>query len=283
MSFVQKKIQNFLITNPLLRRIRIFFSNFVRPILVKGIGGLIALIFVAVIALKIFKPDILQKIYADLRHGFFAQLNTKYSETLKIEVSGNQRVSSDEVKKVILESSKDQPEFYIQNLIDNIKTKLPWVHQIKITRSLPNQLNVTIVEFVPFAVWQNDGAKYLTNRDGDTVPYENSEEFSDLVILSGKGANAHSRSLFNIFVIDPELSKNVFSATWVGDRRWDLRFENGLLVKLPEARIAEAWQRLIKINNTPGSLTGLKIIDLRIPDKVYLEYNDSVIKELKNI
>jgi len=283
MSFVQKKIQNFLITNPLLRRIRIFFSHFVRPILIKGIGGLIALVVVAVIALKIFKPDILQKIYTDLRHSFFAQLNTKYSESLKIEVSGNQRVSSDEIRKVILESNKDQPEFYIQNLIDNIKTKLPWIHEIKITRSLPNQLNIGVVEFVPFAVWQDDGKKYLTDRDGDIVPYENSEEFNHLVILSGKGANTHSRSLFNIFVIDPELSKNVFSATWVGDRRWDLRFENGLLVKLPEAGIADAWQRLIKINNTPGSLTGLKIIDLRIPDKVYLEYNDSIIKELKNV
>lgn len=283
MSFAQKKIQNFLITNPLLRRIRIFFSHFVRPILIKGIGGLIALVVVVAIGLKIFKPDILQKVYSDLRRSFFVQLNTKYSESLKIEVSGNQRVSSDEIRKVILESNKDQPEFYIQNLIDNIKTKLPWVHEIKITRSLPNQLNVSIVEFIPFAIWQNDGAKYLTNRDGDIVPYENSDEFNHLVILSGKGANTHSRSLFNIFVIDAELSKNVFSATWVGDRRWDLRFENGLLVKLPEARIADAWQRLIKINNTPGSLTGLKIIDLRILDKVYLEYNDSVIKELKNI
>lgn len=283
MSSAQQKIKNFLITNSLLRRIRIFFSYFVKPILVKFIGGLIALVVVSVIGLKIFKPDILQKVYLDLRHRFFVQLNTKYSQSLQINVSGNNRVTSEEITKVILASNKDQPEFYIQNLIDDIKTNLPWVQYITITRSLPNQINVVVTEFVPFAVWQHEDKKYLTDRDGNLVPYNNSQEFDHLVILSGKGANTHSRSLFNIFVIDPELSKNVFSATWIGDRRWDLRFESGLLVKLPEMGIAEAWQRLIKINNMPGSLMGLKIIDLRIPDKVYLEYNDSVIKELKNI
>jgi cell division protein FtsQ len=238
---------------------------------------------VVFVGLKIFKPVLLQKFYANSRNYFFAQLNAKYNQSLTINISGNQRVSRDEIVSVIANANKNQPEFYIQNLIDEIKSNLPWVHQIKITRSLPNTLNIAIEEFVPFAIWQNEGKKYLTNRDGNLVPYEDSEEFQQMIILSGKGANNHARALFNIFAIDPNLSKNVFSATWVGDRRWDIRFENGLLIKLPETSISEAWQSLIKINDMPGSLTGLKIIDLRIPNKIYLEYNDSVIKELKNI
>jgi cell division protein FtsQ len=210
-------------------------------------------------------------------------LNSNHGELARINIVGNSRVSNEQIIAAVNESKKSKPEFLIQNLVDEIKTQLPWVSQITITRSLPNTLNITIIEFAPFAIWQNDGRKYLIDKDGNIVPFEDQEEFRNMVTLSGKGANNHVRSLFNIFVIDPKLSENVFSATWVGDRRWDIRFENGLLIKLPENNISEAWQRLIKIDNMHGSLLGLKIIDLRIADKIYLEYNDSVIKELKNL
>jgi len=210
-------------------------------------------------------------------------LNSNHGELAQINILGNSRVSNEQIIAAVNESKKSKPEFLIQNLVDEIKTQLPWVSQITITSSLPNTLNITIIEFAPFAIWQNDSRKYLIDKDGNIVPFEDQEEFRNMVTLSGKGANTHVRSLFNIFVIDPKLSENVFSATWVGDRRWDIRFENGLLIKLPENNISEAWQRLIKINNMHGSLLGLKIIDLRIADKIYLEYNDSVIKELKNL
>ena len=104
-----------------------------------------------------------------------------------------------------------------------------------------------------------------------------------MIILSGNNANNHAISLFNIFTIDPNLSRNVYSATWVGNRRWDIRFENGLLIKLPENDISIAWQNLIKIYNMPGSIIGLKMIDLRIKDKIYLQYEDSAMKELQKI
>ena len=276
-------LKNFLLTNPFLRRVRIFLSQKVKPILIKLGVSLVALLILIFISLKLFKPDILQKFYLQSRVYFFTQLNSNYGESAQINITGNGRISKEQIIAAINKSKKSKPEFLIQNLVDEIKTQLPWVSQITITRSLPDTLNIVITEFVPFAIWQNDGGKYLIDKDGNIVPFEDQEEFRNMVTLSGKGANTHVRSLFNIFVIDPRLSENVFSATWVGDRRWDIRFENGLLIKLPETNISEAWQRLIKINNMPGSLLGLKIIDLRIADKIYLEYNDSVIKELKNV
>jgi cell division protein FtsQ len=275
--------KNFLLTSPILRRVRIFFSQKVKPILIKSSIASAVLLILVFISLKLFKPDILQKFYSQSRVYFFTQLNSNHGELARINIVGNSRVSNEQIIAAVNESKKSKPEFLIQNLVDEIKTQLPWVSQITITRSLPNTLNITIVEFAPFAIWQNDGRKYLIDKDGNIVPFEDQEEFRNMVTLSGKGANTHVRSLFNIFVIDPKLSENVFSATWVGDRRWDIRFENGLLIKLPENNISEAWQRLIKIDNMHGSLLGLKIIDLRIADKIYLEYNDSVIKELKNL
>ncbi|MBU6140074.1 MAG: cell division protein FtsQ/DivIB [Proteobacteria bacterium] len=283
MSSSQKKIHNFFLTNPFLRRARVFFSRFLKPFLLKILLALALLLILVFFSLQIFKPDFLHKIYAESRNYFFSQLSLEQKDLAQINIKGNLRVSKNEIEAIINESKKNNPEFLIQKLIKDIKTKLPWINQITITRSLPSGLNITVTEFVPFAIWQNDGKKYLIDRDGNIIPFEDLEEFRDMIILSGKGANTNVRSIFNIFAIDPNLSKNVFSATWVGDRRWDIHFENGLLIKLPESGISEAWQRLIKINNMPGSLLGLKVIDLRVPDKIYLEYNDSVIKELKNL
>lgn len=283
MSDFKSKLRNFLISNPAVRSARVYFENILRPIFTKIFIGIFALSIVSLIFIKIFKPDFLEKSYQKIRAKFFSKLISAYSHPAQINISGNSRVTNEQIIEVVNQADLGDSEMAMQNLIDQIKTNLPWITKIVITRNLPGDLNITVSEFVPFAIWHSEDQKYLIDRDGNVVPYEDSEEFSSMMILSGKGANTNVRSLFNILVIDPDLSKNVYSATWVGNRRWDIRFDSGLLVKLPEKSIAEAWQKLIKINNLPGSLNGLKIIDLRVSDKIYLEYDDSIIKELKSI
>lgn len=290
MKILQKKLKNFLLTSQFFRRIKnfshqIFFPNLVRLFLV-----LLTSLLLIFMMLKIFKPDYLQKIYQKSSFYFFHYLNLDNHEFSKINVSGNKRVSEEkiiaiinEVKNHAAENVLNDYQPLIQSFIKEIKSQLAWVDQVMITRNMPNILNIEITEFEPFAIWQNDGKKYVTDKKGNLVSIENLDEFQHMVILSGKGANIHAQSLFNIFTIDPNLSSNVYSATWIGNRRWDIRFENGLLIKLPESNISEAWQRLIKIYNMPGSILGLKIIDLRIHDKIYLEYEDSVIKALKTL
>jgi cell division protein FtsQ len=287
---VGDKIRNFFLTNQITRKIRSFFHQILFPILFKALILLIVLLVFLLAMFKFFKPVYLEKIYQKSSFYFFHYLNLDNHEFNQINIEGNKHVQKEEIlaivesvkKQITLDKTSDyQP--LIRSLIDRIKSELPWVNQVVITRSMPNILNISITEYEPFAIWQNEGAKYLTDKEGNLIPYEDQEEFQHMVILSGKGANNHAKSLFNIFASDPNLSANVYSATWVSSRRWDIRFDNGLLIKLPESNISEAWQRLIKIYNMPGSIVGLKNIDLRISDKTYLEYDDSVIKELKSL
>ncbi len=287
---LKQKIKNISLTNNFLRKIRNFFYQSFFPIALKALAILLLLLVLIFTMLKFFKPIYIEKIYQKSSFYFFHYLNLDNQEFGKVNISGNHRVSEEEILKIVSAIKKDvlhdktqdyQP--LIHKLIIKIKEELPWVNQIVITRSMPDILNISITEYEPFAIWQDGGKKYITDKDGNIVFVENLAEFDHLVILSGKGANLRARSIFNIFAIDPNLSANIYSATWVGNRRWDIRFESGLLIKLPENNISAAWQRLIKIYNMPGSIVGLKIIDLRISDKVYLEYDDSVIKELKSL
>jgi cell division protein FtsQ len=141
---------------------------------------------------------------------------------------------------------------------------------------MPDILNVEIEEYHPFAIWINDDKKFIIDKEGNSIPfleeYEQSEEFKNMIILSGVGANQNAKSLFNILVINSEISQDIYSANWVGNRRWDIRFFDGLLVKLPEIEISNAWHDLIKIYLASKNDKAIKSIDLRVSGKIYLQY-----------
>lgn len=282
----QEKLQNFLLSNKFLRKIRNFFHQNIFPFFRKFLIILLAIIITGLLGLKFFKPAYLEKIYQKSSYYFLHYLNLGNNKFSSVNISGNGRVTKEEILSIVDEMSDkikkpDDYEPFIKKLMLEIKKQSPWIDQVVINRTMPNSLSIAVTEYEPFAIWQNEGKKYITDKDGNLVLLDNIDEFKHLVILSGDGANTHAKSLFNIFAIDPELSSNVYSATWIGGRRWDIRFESGLLIKLPETNISEAWKHLIKIYNMSGSIVGLNVIDLRIDGKIYLEYGDSVIKEIK--
>ncbi len=287
---LHKKLRDFILTNRFSRKFRVVFHKHISPFFAKLIIISLAFFISAFLTLKFFKPDYLDKIYHKTSYYFYHYLKLSNDEFKEINITGNERVEKSEIIEIIdffKESRRKQENpnkiTLIHDLIDEIKSQLPWIDKITINRSMPSTLNISVIEYQPFAIWQNRGKKFVIDKAGNSVPIETLDGFKSLIILSGRNANINVRSLFNIFTIDPELSANVYSANWIGNRRWDIRLENGLLIKLPNRDIAKSWENLIKIYKMPGSIVGLKVIDLRIPNKIYLEYNDSVIKELKNI
>ncbi len=208
----------------------------------------------------------------------------------KISITGNRYTDYDDISDIVRNEiggfSADE-DSYLDSVINSIKDrtiKLPWVKNIVIFRNLPSKLNIKIEEYEPFAIWQEGEVQHIIDKDGAIITrLENGDEFSDLLILSGQKANIRAGSLFNILLSDLNISQNIYSATLIGLRRWDIRFNNGLLVKFPEENIKRAWIKLVKIYNSPGSLIDLKSIDLRINDKIYLEYSDQLIKDLKSL
>ncbi len=285
MRNLKEKIDNFFAHSPKIHRIRKFFALVFFPYIQKSLLLFILLSVLIYLGLKMFFPQYIDKIYHKTSSYFFYTFNLNNYNFSSIKVDGNSRTTSEHIIAIVqhqksLQNNTD--ESFIEKLIKKIKENSPWINQIKITRMLPNSLTIDVVEYEPFAIWQNSGQKYVIDKDGNKIKIENDEEFKELIILSGKDANLQVRSLFNIFTINPELSAKIYSATWIGERRWDIRFDDGLLVKLPADSMANAWQRLIKIHNMQGSLKDLNMIDLRIGDKIYLQYGDDTIKEIRN-
>ena len=109
-----------------------------------------------------------------------------------------------------------------------------WIKDARVSRRLPDTLVIDIVERKPAALWQNQGQLALIDAEGvvlDRVPIT---KMPDLPLLIGPGANRHAAELAGLMAETPSLQPQLTSATWVGGRRWDLNFQSGETVALPE-------------------------------------------------
>ena len=146
-----------------------------------------------------------------------------------------------------------------------------WVKDARVSRRLPDQLVIDIVERTPAAVWQNRGQLSLIDGEGVVLDQVPVDKMPDLPLLIGPDANRHAVELRTMMDKVPTLKPQLASATWIGKRRWDLAFSSGETVALPEgdAAAARALQRFAKMDRSTGLLgRGLKRFDLRMEGKM---------------
>ena len=146
-----------------------------------------------------------------------------------------------------------------------------WVKDARVSRRLPDTLVIDIVERNPAALWQDQGRLALIDADGvvlDRVPVD---KMPDLPLLIGPGANNQAEELGRLMAAVPTLKPQLASATWVGGRRWDLNFQTGETVALPEGEDASrvALVKFAKLDKSTGLLGhGMLRFDLRIAGKM---------------
>ncbi|MCH7796281.1 MAG: FtsQ-type POTRA domain-containing protein, partial [Proteobacteria bacterium] len=124
---------------------------------------------------------------------------------------------------------------------------LPWVRAAIVERRLPEAIFVRLVERKPRALWQHQGRLAVIDRGGDVIPGAKPEAFAHLPLVVGKGAPGHAADLLAMLDSEPELRTRVSAAVRVRDRRWNLRLDGGIDVRLPEHNPAAAWAELARI------------------------------------
>jgi cell division protein FtsQ len=92
--------------------------------------------------------------------------------------------------------------------------------------------------------------------------------------LSGVGAEKNVSGLLDILSVNPQLAKQIESAKWIGDRRWDLIFSTGQTLKLPEGNDAAtaAFLSFSHENSKNKLLTsGATEFDMRVSGEMYVK------------
>ena len=158
--------------------------------------------------------------------------------------------------------------------LDSIREKLETVdciQSIGVNRALPNKLEVVIKPKQPIAIWQSHKQFYFIAEDGVVLKIRNIKNLQDLIIILGQNAPKHTSALLAVLKIDPEIYSKIVSAIWIGDRRWNIIFDNGTEVMLPENDYARAWQKFIELTKTNDDFKDFryKTIDFRVKNRIY--------------
>ena len=161
-----------------------------------------------------------------------------------VQITGLQHMDQNEVYRIAF----DQPSLAMP-LVDlgAIRQRLiergGWIADAHVSRRLPDTLVVHIVESEPAAVWQNNGRLALISNTGMLLQPVSADAMPDLPLVIGPHANEQESSYRSLLAAAPALRPQVRAANWIGNRRWNLVFESGEVLQLPEGD--EAAQRAL--------------------------------------
>ena len=191
----------------------------------------------------------------------------------KVEVVGADRIDRLKVYDIAL-AQKDRSMAAVE--LDDVRRDLMqygWIKDARVSRRLPDTLVVDIVDRTPAAIWQNDGRLSLIDDSGVVLEPVTVATMPDLPLVIGPNANRRAQDLDALLAEASSLKELLAGATWVGNRRWDLRFRSGETLSLPEGD-AEAKAALAKFAHMDGAnrLLGRGILrfDMRDPSRFVL-------------
>lgn len=191
----------------------------------------------------------------------------------RVEIKGAHRVS----RLAIYNVAFDQDSMAMP-LVDLAATRarllrFGWIREARVSRRLPDTLVVDVIERQPVAIWQNSGRLSLIDADGVVLEPVRIEAMPDLPLVIGPDANRHIDNLGTLLQAAPRLRPQIAGATWVGQRRWDIRFQSGELLTLPEGdeEARRAITRFALMDQQDPLLgRGFARIDMRDPRRTYV-------------
>jgi cell division protein FtsQ len=218
--------------------------------------------------------------------GLYAAVQTFSGDSFRERVGQATASLGLRVQRVVIEGRQKTPEpllwaalavhegdpildFSIEEARARVE-RINWVQAATIERRLPGTILVQLQERRPFAVWQNQGRFVLIDRKGGIVTDSDVAAFArDVPLVVGAGAPQAASALIDALAAYPDVQSRMVAAVRVGERRWNLRMNNGADVLLPEGAEAPALKKLAELQSSLALLDRpLQVVDLRLPDRL---------------
>jgi cell division protein FtsQ len=195
-----------------------------------------------------------------------------------IQISGRKNVDRDQVYRVVMDAQgQDMP---LVNLAD-LRARLlqfGWIGDARVSRRLPDTLAVDLVERVPAAVLQRNQRLSLIDAAGNVLSAVDPRTMPmNLPLVIGPGVETRIAALNALIATQPAIKPMIEGATWIGERRWDLRFQSGETLSLPEgdAPARTALATFVRKDQQERLLgQGYLRFDMRVPGQIVVRVGD---------
>ncbi|HRT18309.1 MAG TPA: FtsQ-type POTRA domain-containing protein [Candidatus Paceibacterota bacterium] len=207
-------------------------------------------------------------------------------------VSGNNNISTEEIERIANEKIKTS--FSIMGMdiitesiflsfdgkINQIKEAMPEIEKISIKKNFPNGISLEIVEKKPFALWDYNNERFLVDKNGSFIRYEQeNEDISNLIQIKQEEESIDldkKEIINNIIIISEGLSKeeiNISSYVIFDDK---LRVNTTNFFILFDLRQDISWQveklkAVLENDDQVREGINVKYIDLRFDNQAIIQ------------
>ena len=176
----------------------------------------------------------------DVAQGRFAAAGLAIGE---ISISGQTLTSEQAIFDALgIEPHTSTVSFDVEAARQRI-AELPAVESVTVRKTYPGDVVVTVTEKVPVARWRVDGITFVVDGAGEQIG-EDRGAYGELPLVVGDGANDDAMVMIRALEQHPALKENLVALSRIADRRWDLIYDTGLRVQLPELGVARALRNL---------------------------------------
>lgn len=204
---------------------------------------------------------------------FITSINNKnfhnkelFSNNLIFEVNGLSYFDNQELKRDLINTNKDNIFKLDKNKLSNRINENNLVLTFLAKKKYPNKINIQITNAKYFGKIYRNGQLYIIGSNGKLINYD-VDSIKDLPYFYGKFKREEFLKFSNVINSVGLKTKDISSFYFFPSGRWDIKFKDGLLLKLPNTDLINVLSRAMLLKNNQN-FSNSKIIDLRIKNRI---------------
>jgi cell division protein FtsQ len=202
-----------------------------------------------------------------------------------VKVSGNAQTSEiDILERLGLDGTTSLMALDVADIRAKLRS-LPWVSDAEVRKVYPDTVEIKLTEKTAYGIWQHGDALSLIQKDGKVIAPLRDNKFAYLPLFVGADAGAGAAEVMADFDKWPTIKKRIRAYVRVAGRRWDLKLDNGVTVKLPEDNVARAMAELSDFDRDHQVLErDIVAVDLRLDDRTTIQLSpDAAMRHAKAV
>jgi cell division protein FtsQ len=210
--------------------------------------------------------------YGDLHHILARALGLGVD---RVTISGIAQLTEPEILRAAGISPRTSLPFLSVRETRERLEQVPLIKSASVRKLYPNELAITLVEREAHALWQKNGELFIIAADGTVIDSFEGARFAYLPLVVGEQANLRTKDYLALLEAAGPLKSRIRAGTLVSGRRWTLKIDNGIDVRLPEHGSTAALARLIELEREQNVLQKDVIaIDLRMADRIVVRLTE---------
>lgn len=189
-----------------------------------------------------------------------------FSNNLIFGVNGLSYVDNQKLKRDLININKDNIFKLDKNELSNRINENNLVFTFIAKKDYPNKINIQITKAKYFGKIYNNGQLYIIGSNGKLINYD-ADSMKDLPYFYGKFKREEFLKFSNVLSNVGLKTKDISSFYFFPSGRWDIKFKDGLLLKLPNTDLINVLSKALLLKNNQN-FSNSKIIDLRIKNRI---------------